>query len=337
MLLLSSCALLFNKPYKKVEVYTDTEQRVIHKQDTVAVHNGAVHLNAKRSKEPLIFYVQNDTAEHQIIVMPKLSAAFWLNLYFNSGYGMIVDAFTPKRFNYASPIAIHNLQSDTIIHRRMNHPLNSKPNRPKLDGNHLLKVAPLRLFNVMQPSLELSYEMRHNKTLSTQLTAAIMHPKGFRIALEEKFYLKKTAPFGPYVSLGVDFHRNEFNQINSYIDRELWPDSIYRGRRNVPDSVMYRDSITVHRKIFSANLKFGYQGVKGRFVYDVYFGLGYRYRSVSHYDRIDHLDSRVSGLHDFFYPFYKEGNFSTANVTLGFRLGYVFPTSKKKIVQEAFD
>ncbi|HEY8404705.1 MAG TPA: hypothetical protein VIK71_08855 [Flavobacteriales bacterium] len=219
--MLSSCALLFNKTYKTVQVYPDAEQQVIHRQDTVSVHNGAVHLTEKRSKEPLIFYVQNDTARHQVIVIPKLSAAFWLNLYFNGGYGMIVDAFTPKRFNYASPIAIRNLQSDTIIHRSMNHPFGRKPNYTKENGNHMLKVAPLRLFNVLQPSLELSYELRHNKTLSTQLTAAIMYPKGYRFALEEKFYLQKTAPTGPYVSLGIDYHRNEFKRINKYIDREL--------------------------------------------------------------------------------------------------------------------
>lgn len=333
--MLSSCALLFNKPYKKIEVYTEAEQRVIHKQDTVVVHNGAVHLNAKRSKQPLIFYVQNDTAEHQVIVMPKLSAAFWLNLYFNSGYGMIVDAFTPKRFNYASPIAIHNLQSDTIIHRAMNHPLSGKPHRTKESGNHLLKVAPLRLFNVMQPSLELSYEMRHNKTLSTQLTAAIMYPKGFRIALEEKFYLQNSAPFGMYVSLGVDFHRNEFKRINDYIDIDLWADTLRTW--SAPDSVMYRDSVNVSREIFSANLKLGYQGVKGRFVYDVYFGLGYHYRSVSHYDRIDPLDLERRSRHLNIHTMFDEGSFSTPNLTLGFRLGYVFPTSKKKIVQESFD
>lgn len=29
--------------------------------------------------------------------------------------------------------------------------------------------------------------------------------------------------------------------------------------------------------------------------------------------------------------------FSTPNITLGFRMGYVFPTSKKKIMQETFD
>jgi hypothetical protein len=335
MLLLSSCALVFNKPYKSVKVFADANQQVVYKQDTVPVHNGAVHLMAKRSKEPLIFQVQNDTATHQVIVMPKLSTTFWLNLYFTSGYGMIVDAFTPKRFNYASPISIHHLQSDTIIHRNMNNVFARKSSAPQQEGVHILKGAPLRLFNFLQPSLELSYEMRHNKTLATQLTAAIMYPKGYRLALEEKFYLKKTAPFGTYVSLGVDFHQNQFKRVNKYIDSDLWADTLRTWV--APDSVMYEDSVTVQRKVFSANLKLGYQGGKGHFVYDVYVGVGYRYRDVVHWDRINPLDKELSYRHPNIYMTMDEGRFSTPNVTMGFRIGYVFPVSKKKIVQESFE
>ncbi|HEY8404704.1 MAG TPA: hypothetical protein VIK71_08850 [Flavobacteriales bacterium] len=91
------------------------------------------------------------------------------------------------------------------------------------------------------------------------------------------------------------------------------------------------------REIFSANLMIGYQGIKGRFVYDAYFGLGYRYRSVTHHNRIDPLDMEPYVLHPRIFGMMDEGKFSTPNITLGFRMGYVFPTFKKKIMQETFD
>ena len=332
---LQSCALLFNRPNKKVMVYASPDQLVVYKDDTLPYRDGAVPMLVPRAKDPLIFYVKNDSVEHQVIVPSKLSAAFWLTLGVYSGVGMIADAFTPKRFTYPSEMSVLNLQSDTIIHRRMSYSPAQKTFRKQQEGHHLLKAAPLRLMNFIQPSLELSYEVRNNAALSTQLTAAIMYPRGYRVALEEKFYLERSAPFGTYVSLGVDFHHNQFKRVNHYIDKDLWTDTLYTW--SAPDSVMYADSVRVDRKVVTANLKIGYQGGKGRFVYDVYFGVGYRYRDVVHYDRINSLDLEPTFRHPNIFMTMDEGKFSTPNMTAGFRIGYVFPYRERAVVEESFE
>jgi len=341
VLVLQSCALLLNRPNKKVMVYTSTDQKVVYKKDTLATHQGTTVLIVPRAKEPIQLTVINDSAAHQVLVLSKPSLAFWSNIFFNNGIGMIADAFTPKRFTYPANVPLYGLASDTVISKGVlfQSEIKSPQYKPK-EAVHLLKVSPQRMMNFLQPGLELSYEVRNNRSFSTQFTAAIMAPKGYRGALEQKFYFEQRAPFGVYISLGVDFQANRFERVNSYVDKSLIPDSLdYKDYYHYVDSLSYRDSITIRREIFNLNWKVGIQGQKGQLCYDLYFGLGYRYRSVVYEGRINPLhqvpdpDSRHPNFFDVLY----EGSYPLMNITAGFRIGYVFPYRERAVVEDNFD
>ncbi len=336
---LQSCALLFNGPNKKVTVYTDGDQKVVYKKDTLPTFQGSSVLMVPRAKEPIQLTVVNDSAKHQVLVLSKPSLAFWSNIFFNNGIGMIADAFTPKRFTYPSNVALFGLRSDTIVSKGPFFQSEIRgPQHQQKDAVHLLKVSPQRMINFLQPSLELSYEVRNNRSFTTQFTAAIMAPKGYRGALEQKFYFDKRAPFGPYISLGVDFQANRFERIHSYVDKALIPDSLdYKDYYHYEDSLSYLDSVTVRREIFNLNWKVGIQGQKGQLCYDFYFGLGYRYRSVVYEGRINPLHDETDRRHPNFFSLLNEGSYPLMNITAGFRIGYVFPYKKKRVVENSFD
>lgn len=201
---------------------------------------------------------------------------------------------------------------------------------------HLVKISPQRLLNYFQPGIELSYEVRTAKRWATQFTAGYMYPVGYRGAIEEKFYLLKNALFGPYLSLGVDYQQNRFARVIEFKDVSRIPDSTYNDL-NLPDSLLYQDSVSIHRQIFNANVKFGYQFYHKQWCFDIYAGLGYRYRKVVFHRRINPEDKELTdysggGGWD---PL-DDGEFSVPNFTLGFRVGYIFPTHKYT-VKDNFD
>lgn len=339
VLVLQSCALLLNRPNKKVVVYTTSDQKVVYKKDTLAAIQGSRVLLVPRAKEPIQLTVINDSARHQVLILSKPSLAFWSNIFFNNGIGMIADAFTPKRFTYPSNIPLYGLANDTVISKGVLFESEIKnPQYKRQEAVHLLKVSPQRMMNFLQPSLELSYEVRNNRSFSTQFTAAIMAPKGYRGAVEQKFYFEKRAPFGTYISLGADFQANQFERVYTYVDNSLIPDTLdYVDYYHYQDSLSYLDSVTVKREIFNLNWKVGIQGHKGQFCYDFYFGLGYRYRSVIHEGRINPQHEEPDSRHPNFFDVLNEGSYPVMNVTAGFRIGYVFPYQKRAVVEESFE
>jgi len=124
-LLLSSCATLMNPPVQKVHVRTDANVKVVSvttadstdsitkksstRQDTWLV---------KRGKSPLLITVQLDTATKTIKLNPVSSPAYWLNIYFNYGIGMLVDKNNPRRYGYPANSYI-GVKDSAITARRL--------------------------------------------------------------------------------------------------------------------------------------------------------------------------------------------------------------------------
>jgi len=53
-----------------------------------------------RNKKPLIIHFKIDSAEQTLKIKSRNSLAFWANIYFNYGIGMLVDRKKPERYSY---------------------------------------------------------------------------------------------------------------------------------------------------------------------------------------------------------------------------------------------
>lgn len=104
--LLSSCATLFNGPFQKINLITDAKVKVISVEKAVLSDSSAsgpqapISWYVPRSDSPLIIHLEVDSQQTQIQLKPVHSFAYWSNVYFNYGIGMLIDRDTKKRFAY---------------------------------------------------------------------------------------------------------------------------------------------------------------------------------------------------------------------------------------------
>lgn len=111
-IMLSSCATIFNQPYKNITIYTTEPSKIVYKQDTVETQDNKAHLEVKRQKETLSIVAITDSLTKSITVKPKNSSMYWANLCLLYGVGMLVDMENPKRYSYPERIYINS--ADTI-------------------------------------------------------------------------------------------------------------------------------------------------------------------------------------------------------------------------------
>jgi hypothetical protein len=107
--------------------------------------------------------------------------------------------------------------------------------------------------------------------------------RGFRTAIEEKYYFKKSAPIGYYLALELNYLKKREN--SAYSDNG----GDYPG----PGSGRI-DSINLHKQTFTINVKLGYQYFFKRFTLDSYFGIGIRYKDVQYLH--GHNPFRIAGI-----------------------------------------
>jgi hypothetical protein len=88
----------------------------------------------------------------------------------------------------------------------------------------------LRTVSLINSGFEISYEKKLSNSFSTQIMASYLFPlsvwdlgyefnpeiKGFQFAFEEKYYLKKSAPLGPYISFEFNYLQNKYRDIGRY-------------------------------------------------------------------------------------------------------------------------
>ena len=78
-ILMSSCATIFNKPYKVITVYATEPSKIIYNHDTIKTENNKAHLLVKRKKETLKFVASTDSLTNTIEV--KLKNSFPRRIY----------------------------------------------------------------------------------------------------------------------------------------------------------------------------------------------------------------------------------------------------------------
>lgn len=186
-----------------------------------------------------------------------------------------------------------------------------------------LKFAPLKLIGLVNPGVELSYERRYKTRWSNQVAGTYLLPrsvyaqddvapdkKGFKIAIEQKYYLGKLVHKGTYLAGEVEYMYSRNRAAMNF------GPSFYQ---------YYRDTFELSKNNICLNLKFGYYTGFKRIVVDFYGGIGLLYRNATHTGRINPQD-QLAPVRHYNLPifFNREGRSWNVNFPLGVRVGYLF-------------
>lgn len=188
---------------------------------------------------------------------------------------------------------------------------------------NIFKITPGKVQGFYSPSVELTYERKTSSHFSTSAMASYLLPnsimdqfngfdknaKGVRFALEEKFYFKKTAPAGFYLGLEFDYLKRDYDgTVTLMLDKEPY---------------FQIEQMRIKRQSYSLNLKYGYQFFAGHFAFEVYAGLGVRYRDVKHIYHNPHIETAHIHRHG---PdrYNNKGSYFTLSLPVNFRIGWAF-------------
>jgi hypothetical protein len=326
LLSLSSCATIFNSKLTGLKVVTSEPSRlVINQQDTVSNLSVEKNIAVNRDKKPLNLLIYNDSLIKEVNVNYKLSSTSFLNFYFSYLFwvGYIVDANTKKLYTYPKLVYVDFHSPGYLTHM---------PFENIYSGKTIYKFTPLKLIGIVNPAVELLAERNTSEKFSSQLKLSYLlpislwdmgydfHPRieGFSAAFEEKFYINETAPMGPYVSAEIDYLNNEYRDVSLFMIDNSVIDSLTMDHP-------YEDVYTIKKQTISFNCKFGYQFFKNNMSFDIYMGLGVRYKMVSHSDRVN-PDNMMAYPHypSLSYAKNREGNYWSMSLPLNIRVGWVF-------------
>ena len=103
-------------------VHTTEPSGIILNKDTFQTIDNKAVLMVERKKEALNITASTDSLSKSLEIESKNSIAYWSNIFFNYGIGMIVDRQHPKRYSYPQKIYInsadkvnrYSLSADTV-------------------------------------------------------------------------------------------------------------------------------------------------------------------------------------------------------------------------------
>ena len=107
ILLFASCATVLNGPIQKVTITSDRNIKIIsvnkfeYQETDLSDSDHSRSYYVFRSFMPLKVTLQIDSIYKSIVILPKNSLAYWSNICFNYGLGMLIDKDTPKRYAYS--------------------------------------------------------------------------------------------------------------------------------------------------------------------------------------------------------------------------------------------
>ncbi len=190
---------------------------------------------------------------------------------------------------------------------------------------------PVIVFGFVNPALEFGYIRNFENMLSTKFSASYLFAesvtnrsndiprdaKGFRLSLEERFYLERTVKQDRYVGIEFAYLQRDQSVLFRFNPQDPYDSTFY--------DTGYNDTVRVHRQTYSFNLNFGKQYFYNRAYVEVLFGFGLRYKNIYHTDRINPSDP-IEPSKDF--------NFKNSNnrekkswglsLPLAIRVGYIF-------------
>lgn len=199
-----------------------------------------------------------------------------------------------------------------------------------------IKFAPLKPFHFSYSQIEFGYERMMGMRFVTEISTGIILPntimysdegvnpknKGFTFSLEERFFL--TPPKRRRVYLAFEFNYRKINSQHraSFGDKFTVYDSVYI-------SSIYLDTFQLKKQLFNYSVKFGFQFTWNRVFFDMYAGIGLRYRQARHLDRL-YPNDEIAKKENYKNPFteehlyLKEGFSFLPNVVANIRIGYRF-------------
>lgn len=356
ILALCSCATMINSKKTSLTLTTNEPSNLVINEDTIKTPSVSNSFTLDRDKKPILVTAYNDSITKTVIIPSKDSFAYWLNFYPNVHLwtGFYIDTKTKKRYTYPKTVYsdltkndilyltykptnkhFDNYNSPKTVHFDLstNDHLNTKPDDKPLENyRNIVKITPLKIVGLFSPSIELSYERRTSRRFSTQLMASYLLPnspiarerefnpdiKGFNVAVEERYYLKKSKAFGPYVSFELNYLKNQYKGIWNFGVKDMRTDTTSLF-------VNYPDTFGIKKQTYSFNFKLGYQLMVKRIAIDFYAGLGFRYKDVKHFDRINPNHVMEDPRHpSAFYITNLEGKYWTVSIPLNIKIGWVF-------------
>lgn len=319
VLSLSSCASIFNsrQTYSRIVTNEPSKLTINGEENSHLVDQKEIWIN--RTKEPLEITAESTENKKKVFVNAKNSFMFWANLY-NYGLGMLIDKNNPKRYHYPRTIYLNLKDSSAtyqtyVPYKKINDSLKNQ-----------IKFTPLKLIGLVNPGLELAYERKTSSKFSTQLMGSLLFDyqksnttlAGFRTSIEEKFFYRKSAPIGPYLSFEINYLQKKYYDSWNFVVEDIYYNPDY-------ENTNYSDNYGINKKTLSFNLKWGYQTIIKRFVIDFYTGLGLKYRDVQHFDRINPNDEMEDTTHSSFnFINNREINEWSISLPLAVKVGWVF-------------
>lgn len=115
--LLTSCASIMNQSHTHITVYTTEPSEIILNRDTILTIDNQATLKVERKNEVINIIATSDSLTKEIEVEPKNSIMFYSNIFFNYGFGMLLDRKNPKRYAYPQRIFINSEDTDNRFYR----------------------------------------------------------------------------------------------------------------------------------------------------------------------------------------------------------------------------
>lgn len=202
-------------------------------------------------------------------------------------------------------------------------------------------IAPMNIFDVINPSFQLGYERVFNDKISAQIEGGVVlrHSvlgfifealnrgaywytnSGYKIRFEIKYSINNKIRFleNPYLSCELFYTKNK-----SYVnDLFIVKDTTYVYPIERPSGYNgYEDFFTLDKQRFGINLKIGTQIFLTEHVFfEPHIGLGIVYRKSKHYGRMninDDFYDKVLSFHN------EKGDMIIPNFPCNVKIGYKF-------------
>jgi hypothetical protein len=115
--IVSACATVLNGGTQKISIRTDNNLKVVSVDSSLKIFGDRSSFYVERSRNPLKVNIQTDTSKKQILIQSHNSVAYWANIYFNYGIGMLIDRDRPGRYSYPKRIYLHIDDKELKINR----------------------------------------------------------------------------------------------------------------------------------------------------------------------------------------------------------------------------
>lgn len=327
VILLNSCASIFNKDTTVVKISANTESQVVFKQDTLKINREQITIRPKRSREAIKLTVLKDSLQKDVYLESKLSTIFWANILYNYGLGLLVDLTNDKRFTYK-----HNLHfvtgslSNTIE-------LSTKKITVLPKNTFFVYTSPLQFldfFNIPMGTLGIEYFPVDNFSTSAEFgyrgsdfysredNLQLLDEKARMLRFEGKWYNA--------INFTGNVHLNEYLGIEYRELKSQYNDNInYSTTDNTGNFVSISNDFATVKTVSMVNVKYGLLVPLGdKMYFDFYSGLGVRIKRFDHqnleYNREIHDLEFDDSIFDF-RTFRDYDKRSFLNLSLGFKFG----------------